>query len=113
MQRQTGQAARALPGRTKGDGDMIGSSRTPRERAQARLAQLFGGEQGEERAVIWARGVLEHNALDASGSPLRSMRALRRAESRLGLAAARYLVDAVAERPAPGGRGARRSPLMD
>ncbi|MGP5055125.1 hypothetical protein ACTXJ3_08520 [Brachybacterium paraconglomeratum] len=92
---------------------MISSSRTPSDRARAQIAQLFGGEQGEERAVAWARGVLEHAGLDASTAPLRSMRALRRAERRLGLVAGRFLVEAVAGRSEATGRAGAGSPLTD
>ncbi len=92
---------------------MISSSRTPSDRARAQIAQLFGGEQGEERAVAWALGVLEHAGLDASRAPLRSMRALRRAERRLGLVAGRYLVEAVAGRSDATGPAGAGSPLKD
>ncbi|GAP78776.1 hypothetical protein Y09_1610 [Brachybacterium sp. SW0106-09] len=43
---------------------------------------------------------------------MRSLRALRRAERRLGLITARYLVDAVAGRGERGDGGMRRSRLM-
>jgi len=96
----------------EGTGTMIGSSRTPGQRARAQLAQLFGGAEGEERAVAWARDVLAQDGLDAARSPLRSLRALRRAERRLGLVTARYLVEAVAGRADRDGGGAWRSRLM-
>ncbi|GLI31583.1 hypothetical protein ACH0CV_10860 [Brachybacterium paraconglomeratum] len=56
--------------------------------------------------------MLTKDRLDAARSPLRSLRALRRAERRLGLITARYLVDAVAGRGERGDGGMRRSRLM-
>lgn len=80
---------------------MIGSGRGPVERAQTQLHHLFPDDPELTGAMAWASRVLGDEQLDASASPLRSLRALRRADRRLGAVAARYLVEAVAGR-APG-----------
>ena len=75
---------------------MIRSRRSPSDRARAQLEQLFSGPEGPEHATAWARAVLDEAGFDASRTPLRALRALRRADRRLSPIAARYLVDAVA-----------------
>lgn len=85
---------------------MIGSSQSPVERAQKQLHRLFPGDPDLAAATAWAAETLRNGSLDPAASPLRSLRALRRADRRLGAAAARYLVEAAAGR-SPGPR--RRS----
>jgi hypothetical protein len=91
---------------------MIGSSRTPGARARQQIAQLFDGPEGEERATEWARGVLAQDGLEARRTPLRALRALRRAERRLSPVTARYLVEAVAGRSESGSGRRFGGPLV-
>lgn len=77
---------------------MIGSSRSPVDRAQKQLHRLFPDDPDLTGATAWAAETLRHEALDPSASPLRSLRALRRADRRLGAVPARYLVEAAAGR---------------
>ena len=85
---------------------MIGPRRSPSEHARAQIAQLFAGQDDVERAADWARAVLAQEGLDASRRPLRSRRALRRADRRLSPVTARYLVAVLAGRVDPAqGRG--------
>lgn len=80
---------------------MIGS-RDPVERAQRQLRRVFPDDPHLTGAAAWARETLRAEDLDASASPLRSLRALQRADRRLGAVAARYLVELAAGRR-PGG----------
>lgn len=77
---------------------MIGGVADPVGRAQEELRRLFPGKDGLKDAVAWARDVLAEAGLDPAAAPLRSVRLLRRTHRSLGLLAARYLTDAVAER---------------
>ena len=86
---------------------MIGSSQSPVERAQKQLHRLFPDDPDLAGATAWATETLQNEALDPSASPLRSLRALRRADRRLGAVSARYLVEAAAGR----NRSSRRRPL--
>ncbi|ATG53239.1 hypothetical protein CFK38_12515 [Brachybacterium vulturis] len=83
---------------------MIGSSQGPAERAQRQLHGLFPEDPALTAATTWATETLRSAQLDPSTAPLRSLRALRRADRRLGVLAARYLVEAAAGRPAAPGR---------
>lgn len=84
------------------------SSQSPVERAQKQLGRLFPDDPDLAGATAWARETLRIAGLDPSASPLRSLRALRRANGRLGAVPARYLVELAAGRhPA---RGRRRTP---
>ncbi|WP_394214749.1 hypothetical protein [Brachybacterium vulturis] len=83
---------------------MIGSSQGPAERAEQQLRGLFPDDPALTAATTWASETLRSAQLDPSSAPLRSVRALRRADRRLGALAARYLVEAAAGRPAPGPR---------
>ncbi|ASK66897.1 hypothetical protein CFK39_15020 [Brachybacterium avium] len=78
---------------------MIGSAKSPVERAEKQLLRLFPDDPDLLVATAWATETLRSQELDPSASPLRSLRALRRADRRLGAAAARYLVEAAAGRP--------------
>ena len=81
---------------------MIGS-RSPVERAQRQLRRLFPDDPQLTAATAWARETLRTEGIDASASPLRSLRVLRRADRRLSAVAARYLVELAAGRR-PGAR---------
>lgn len=84
---------------------MIGSARSPVERAEKQLHRLFPDDPDLTAATAWAAETLWNEALNPSASPLRCLRALRRADRRLGAVAARYLVESAAgRRPAPGHR---------
>lgn len=85
---------------------MIGSSTSPGERAEKQLHTLFPGDPDLTAATAWAAETLRNAPLDPSESPLRSLRALRRADRRLGTVAARYLVEAAAGRRPSGRRRA-------
>lgn len=76
---------------------MIGS-RSPVERAQTQLRRLFPEDPELTGATAWARETLRLAGLDATTSPLRSLRVLRRADRRLGAVAARHLVELAAGR---------------
>jgi len=86
---------------------MIGGTTDPAGRARKQLHRLFPDDPELSGAVSWARETLRSAALEPSTAPLRSMRALRRADRRLGVVAARYLVEEAAGR-AP---ARRRRPL--
>lgn len=90
---------------------MISRDETLEETALRRLARLFPDDPECAGAVAWAREVLVAAGLNPSRAPLRSMRSLRRAERRLDLVSARYLVQRAAGRPGRGPRGPR-SPLL-
>lgn len=90
---------------------MLSRQVDPTVRAEREVRGLFADEGALERGVAWARAVLEEAELDASMQQLRALRALRRADRRLSLVAARYLVDRVGGSPAP--RARDRSPLLD
>lgn len=83
---------------------MIGSSRSPVERAEEQLHRLFPQDADLAAVTAWAVEMLRREGLDPSASPLRCLHALRRADHRLGAAAARYLVEAAAGRPPARGR---------
>jgi hypothetical protein len=91
---------------------MIGQRRGPSEHARAQIAQLFAGEDGVERAAGWARAVLAQEGLEAARSPLRSLRALRRADRRLSPVTARYLVAVLAGRIDPSQETGSWNPLL-
>ncbi|MDN5895898.1 MAG: hypothetical protein L0H93_17975 [Nocardioides sp.] len=82
---------------------MIGSSRSPVERAEKQLHRLFPDDPDLTAATEWAAETLRNEALNPSASPLRSLRALRRADRRLGVVAARHLVESAAGRPPASG----------
>lgn len=90
---------------------MISRDETVEATARRRLARLFPGDPECASAVAWAKEVLGEAGLDPSKAPLRSMRSLRRAERRLDLLSARYLVERAAGRPRRGPRGPR-NPLL-
>lgn len=77
------------------------------DRAQKQLHRLFPDDPDLATATSWAVETLRNEALDPSASPLRSLRALRRADRRLGAVAARYLVETAAGRDP----GSRRRPV--
>jgi hypothetical protein len=77
---------------------MIGGTADPVGRAQKELRRLFPEDPDLSGATAWARETLREAGLDASSAPLRSLRALRRADRRLGAVAARYLVQSAAGR---------------
>lgn len=88
---------------------MIGGDKDPAERARAQLRRLFAqDDEALSGARTWAADVLDQAGLDPSAAPLRSLRALRRAEARLSPVAARHLVDALR---GTGGRTRGRRPL--
>ena len=81
---------------------VIRSSTDPVRHAQKQLSRLYAGDDAEQQARSWALGVLEGKGLDPARAPLRSLRALRRQDRRLGAVTARYLVDLAAGRsPSP------------
>lgn len=86
---------------------MISSSQGPVERAEKQLHRLFPDDPDLAGARAWAAETLRSEALDPSASPLRSLRALRRADRRLGGVSARYLVETAAGR----NPSSRRRPL--
>lgn len=89
---------------------MIIGDMDPSARAEREVRGLFADDGALDRAVDWARTVLAEAGIDPVAQQLRAMRALRRAERRLSLVGARYLVSAVTgdppQRPGP------RSPLL-
>lgn len=92
---------------------MISSSLSPVQRAQKQLHRLFPEDPALHGAIAWATETLHAASLDPSSAPLRSLRALRRADPRLSTVAARFLVEAAAgHAPATGGRRPG-SPLVD
>lgn len=81
---------------------VIRSSTDPVRHAQKQLRGLYTGDDAEQRARSWAVEILQVRGLDPAKAPLRSLRALRRGDRRLGLVTARYLVDLAAGRsPSP------------
>ena len=78
---------------------MIGGASDPAVRAEQEIKALFAGDDVIAHAVDWARDVLMDKGIDPSAHPLRAIRALRRADRRLGLVPARYLVDALVQQP--------------
>lgn len=91
---------------------MIGPRRSPSEHARAQISQLFAGEDGVERAASWARAVLAQEGLEPTRAPLRSLRALRRADRRLSPVTARYLVAVLAGRVDPSRESGSWNPLL-
>ena len=89
---------------------MIGGTVSPVERAKKQLTLLFPDDPGHREAVAWASAVLQNAQLDPSAAPLRSLRALRRADRRLGGVTARYLVDAAAGTAAGGSASGEPAP---
>lgn len=77
---------------------MIGGSIDPAGRAEREVRGLFADDDALDRAVAWAREILAVRGLDPSAQQLRSLRELRRADRRLSLVAARFLVEAAAGR---------------
>lgn len=90
---------------------MIGPDLNMTGRAEQEIKALFAGDEVIATAVDWAREVLMKRGIDPSAQPLRAARALRRADRRLGMVAARYLADAAAGRQPR--QGVRRSMLLD
>lgn len=91
---------------------MISDDVNPSARAERQLAAVYAQDGGIDGAVAWARRTLEAARRDPSKRPLQSARALRRADRRLSLVSARYLVNAVSGR-SDQGRGLRaRNPLL-
>lgn len=81
---------------------MIRGGSDPVRRAQKQLNRLYSGDDVEQQGRIWATEVLRARGLDPAAAPLRSLRALRREDRRLGLVTARYLVELAAGRtPVP------------
>jgi hypothetical protein len=78
---------------------MIGGG-DPARRAEQEIRALFAEDGALERGVDWAREMLAGAGADPVRRPVRCVRTLRRADRRLSLVAARYLVDAAAGRPA-------------
>ena len=76
---------------------MIGIRRNFGKEAELQVRGLFADDGAVERGVAWAREVLDECSLDPASQPLEGIRALRRADRRLSLIAARYLVDAVVD----------------
>ena len=106
---------------------MISNQVDPLGRARWEVLGLFADDDAARRATTWAREVLESASVDPSGQQLRALRALRRADRRLSLPAARYLLtmargsgegeeDRAASdrsRAAARRRARRRSPLLE
>ena len=94
---------------------MIGQQVDPLGRARREVLGLFADEGASQRATAWARGILAAEGIDPRAQQLQAIRALRRAERGLGLAAARYLLTLVNGGPEGGGRldTRRRSPLLE
>lgn len=90
---------------------VIRSSTDPVRHAQKQLSRLYAGDDAEQQARSWALGVLEGKGLDPARAPLRSLRALRRQDRRLGAVTARYLVDLAAGR-SPSPRSGRDNPHL-
>lgn len=71
---------------------MISNQVDPVARARWEVLGLFADDGAAQRATAWARGVLENASVDPAAQQLRALRALRRADRRLSLSAARYLL---------------------
>ncbi|MFC7374296.1 MULTISPECIES: hypothetical protein [unclassified Brachybacterium] len=88
-----------------GDGaDLVG-------RAEREVRGIFADEGALERAVAWASEVLAKDGIDPSAQQFRAMRSLCRAERRLSLTGARYLVNATSGRG--NRRAAPRNPILE
>lgn len=90
---------------------MIGDGADPVGRAEREVRGLFADEHALDRAIQWAKDVLAEDGLDPSAQQLRAMRSLRRADRRLSLVSARYLVNASSGRVNPRPTS-RRNPLL-
>lgn len=91
---------------------IIGARKFPAARARRRIAALYTAHADPEQAAMdWAAQALSAAAQDPVHRPLRSVRALRRADRRLDVAAARYLVDRLGGRDP--GAGERINPLLN
>lgn len=89
---------------------MIGDGADPVGRAEREVRGLFADGGALDRGVVWARKVLDRDGIDPAAQQLRAMRSLRRADRRLSLVAARYLVNAASGRS--NARPGPRSPLL-
>lgn len=78
---------------------MIGNQTDQPGRARREVRGLFADDGAMDRAISWARDVLDRAGVDPSAQQLRAIRALRRAERGLSLSGARYLVNAINRRP--------------
>lgn len=91
---------------------MIIDDANPAARAERQLTAFYAQRGGIEAAVDWARRTLEVDRRDPAKRPLQCARALRRADRRLSMVSARYLVNVVSGRPDQD-RGRRpRNPLL-
>lgn len=72
---------------------MIISQRSPGREAETIVKGLFADDKALDRADDWTRGVLEKDAIDPASQGLQAVRALRRADKRLSLPAAKLLLD--------------------
>lgn len=94
-----GSKSRDEPVSEHGEGLMIGGTADPVGRAQEQLRRLFPDDPEHTAAIAWARETLHSSGLDPDAAPLRSLRALRRADVRLDAVTARYLVEIAAGKP--------------
>lgn len=91
---------------------MITDGTNPAARAERQLSALYAQDGGVDDAIAWARRTLEAETRDPVKRPLQSARALRRADRRLSIVSARYLVNAVSGQHDQGREPGARNPLL-
>ncbi|MCL6423482.1 hypothetical protein Bequi_08785 [Brachybacterium sp. JHP9] len=80
---------------------MLGIGRDYTREGETLLKGLHADETALEAAEEWGRGVLARSGLDARTQSVQAIRALRSADRRLSLIAAKVLVDRLNGRRAP------------
>ncbi|GAB2544838.1 hypothetical protein [Brachybacterium huguangmaarense] len=71
----------------------IGGWRKPAQEAEMQVRGIFADDASLERGAAWAISVLQDEDIDPHDQPVRAIKALRTADKRLSLIAARYLMD--------------------
>lgn len=77
-------------------GLFMGGWRRPAQEAEIEVKGLFADDASLERGAAWAISVIQDADLDPHDQPVRSIKALREADPRLSLGAARFLMDLAA-----------------
>lgn len=76
----------------------IGGWRRPAQDAETEIRGLFADDSALERGAAWAISVLQDADIDPHDQPVRAVKAIRDADRRLSLIAARRLMDLAAGR---------------
>lgn len=71
----------------------IGGWRKPAQDAEIQVRGLFADDAALERGTAWAISVLQDEDVDPHDQPVRAIKALRGADRRVSLVAARFLMD--------------------